>query len=71
MPRPFLRWTVSNTPAMNIHIIAILAAGFYSAIQLRYETFPEFDIEIFESTLCSYRMTFNQAANIIRVENVQ
>jgi len=46
MLRPFLRWLISNSPAMNIILITILATGLYCATQLRRESFPEFDLEV-------------------------
>jgi multidrug efflux pump subunit AcrB len=47
----FLRWTISNAPAMNIILIAVLGMGLYCASQLRRETFPEFDLEVIMITV--------------------
>jgi multidrug efflux pump subunit AcrB len=45
MLQQFIKWTVSNSPAMNVLMIVILAIGTFCGIQLRRETFPDFDIE--------------------------
>ena len=51
MLRPFLRWTIANAPAMNILLVAVLAAGIYCAATLRRESFPEFDLEVIMVTV--------------------
>ena len=40
-----LRWAISNSPAMNILMLTVLVLGFICAINLRRETFPDFDLE--------------------------
>ncbi|MGD9127952.1 MAG: efflux RND transporter permease subunit, partial [Planctomycetia bacterium] len=40
-----LRWAISNSPAMNILMVTVLGLGFLCAINLRRETFPDFDLE--------------------------
>ncbi|MDR0609998.1 MAG: efflux RND transporter permease subunit [Planctomycetaceae bacterium] len=45
MLHTILRWTVSNAPAMNVLMIAVIVLGTFSGFQLRRETFPEFDME--------------------------
>lgn len=40
-----LRWAISNTPAMNVLMMTVLGIGFFCAINLRRETFPDFDLE--------------------------
>ncbi|MDR1958290.1 MAG: efflux RND transporter permease subunit [Planctomycetaceae bacterium] len=45
MLQQFFKWTVSNSPAMNVLMVAVIAAGAFCMLQLRRETFPEFDIE--------------------------
>jgi multidrug efflux pump subunit AcrB len=40
-----LRWLASNSPAMNVIMIVVLVIGAFCSLQLRRETFPNFDIE--------------------------
>lgn len=42
----FLRWSISNSPAMNIIMTMVIGVGLFCCIQLRRETFPEFDLEM-------------------------
>ncbi|MDR1384890.1 MAG: efflux RND transporter permease subunit [Planctomycetaceae bacterium] len=45
MLRQFFSWAVSNSPAMNVLMAAIIIVGVICGLKLRRETFPEFDIE--------------------------
>ncbi|MBL8815611.1 MAG: efflux RND transporter permease subunit [Planctomyces sp.] len=44
--RSMIRWTISQTPAMNTLMAAVLLLGVFSAFQLRREVFPQFELEI-------------------------
>lgn len=41
-----IRKAISNTPAMNTLMVALLAVGAFSVYNLRREVFPEFELEI-------------------------
>jgi len=43
--RNFIRWTVTNAPAMNVLMMVVFLVGAYCMMQLRRETFPEIDME--------------------------
>ncbi|MGL6195329.1 MAG: efflux RND transporter permease subunit [Thermoguttaceae bacterium] len=45
MLKNFLRWIISNSPAMNILMITVVGLGLYCGMNLRRETFPNFDLE--------------------------
>ncbi|GAB4139269.1 MAG: efflux RND transporter permease subunit [Planctomycetaceae bacterium] len=42
----FIRWAISNTPAMNTLMVAILAVGVFAGFMLRREEFPRFELDI-------------------------
>lgn len=44
--RSLVRWAIENTPAMNVMVVAIMAAGLASFFALRREVFPEFELEV-------------------------
>ncbi len=44
--KKFLRWSISNTPAMNMIMLVVLGFGLYCGDNLRRETFPNFDLEM-------------------------
>ncbi len=44
--KPLVRWSISNSPAMNIILVAALLVGWFCMRGLRRETFPEFDLDI-------------------------
>ena len=44
--RSIIAWTVRNTPAMNVLVVAIMVIGFISFSRMRREVFPEFELEI-------------------------
>ncbi|MCA9086175.1 MAG: efflux RND transporter permease subunit, partial [Planctomycetaceae bacterium] len=41
-----IRWAISQTPAMNTIMVALIAVGLFAGYQLRREEFPQFDLEI-------------------------
>ncbi|MCR9295975.1 MAG: efflux RND transporter permease subunit [bacterium] len=41
-----VRWAIGNTPAVNVLVVAVLVAGFWSFTQMRREVFPEFELEV-------------------------
>ncbi|MFK7737518.1 MAG: efflux RND transporter permease subunit [Pirellulaceae bacterium] len=41
-----VRWSISNTPAINVMVVALLVAGFVSFLNMRREVFPEFELEV-------------------------
>ncbi|MEM7559852.1 MAG: efflux RND transporter permease subunit, partial [Planctomycetota bacterium] len=41
-----VRWAINNTPAINVMIVALLAAGMFSFYSMRREVFPEFELEV-------------------------
>ncbi len=41
-----IRWAIDNSPAMNTLMVGVLMLGLFSAISLRREVFPEFELEI-------------------------
>ena len=43
--RRLVSWAVSNTAAMNVVVVAVLAVGIWSVTQLRREFWPAFEIE--------------------------
>ena len=44
--KSIIAWTVRNTPAMNVLVIAIMVIGWISFSSMRREVFPEFDLEM-------------------------
>lgn len=44
--KSLVHWAVTNTPAVNVIVIATLVTGFFSFLNLRREVFPEFELEI-------------------------
>ncbi len=41
-----VRWSISNTPAMNTLMAGIILVGGFCMVHMRRELFPEFDLEI-------------------------
>lgn len=46
MMAPLVRWAIRQTPAMNTILVAVLLMGAFSAMNLRREVFPQFELEI-------------------------
>ena len=44
--KSIIAWTVRNTPAMNVLVVAVAVIGWLSFSQMRREVFPEFELEI-------------------------
>ncbi len=44
--KSIVRWAVSNSPAVNTFVVATLIVGLFSALTMRREVFPEFELEI-------------------------
>ena len=44
--RSVVKWAISNGPAMNLAMLALLLAGFVSMYLMRRETFPSFELEM-------------------------
>jgi len=44
--KSIIAWTVRNTPAMNVLLVAIMVVGWLSFSSMRREVFPEFVLEI-------------------------
>ena len=44
--KSIIAWTVRNTPAMNVLLVAIMVVGWLSFSSMRREVFPEFELEI-------------------------
>ncbi len=44
--KSIVRWAVSNSPAMNTLMVAVLVVGAVSFLSLRREIFPQFELEI-------------------------
>jgi len=44
--KSIIAWTVRNTPAMNVLVVAIMVVGWISFSSMRREVFPEFDLEM-------------------------
>ena len=44
--KSLISWTVRNTPAMNVMLVAIVVVGWISFSSMRREVFPEFDLEM-------------------------
>jgi len=44
--KSIIAWTVRNTPAMNVLLVAIMVLGWLSFSSMRREVFPEFDLEM-------------------------
>ncbi|MAT68175.1 MAG: multidrug transporter [Planctomycetaceae bacterium] len=44
--RPFIRWSISNSPAMNIIMVGMILTGAFCLQSLNRETFPEFDLDM-------------------------
>ncbi|NLE38479.1 MAG: efflux RND transporter permease subunit, partial [Pirellulaceae bacterium] len=49
--KSLIRWTITNTPAMNTLMIAILAVGLASLMAMRREVFPEFELDYITITV--------------------
>ncbi|MDR0703356.1 MAG: efflux RND transporter permease subunit, partial [Planctomycetaceae bacterium] len=45
MLHSILRWTILNSPAMNVLMMTIIIIGIICGFKLKRETFPDFDIE--------------------------
>ncbi|KAA5540669.1 efflux RND transporter permease subunit [Roseiconus nitratireducens] len=41
-----IAWAISNAPGMNVLMIALMAIGGVSLMQMRREVFPEFELEV-------------------------
>ncbi|MEZ5943809.1 MAG: efflux RND transporter permease subunit [Planctomycetaceae bacterium] len=41
-----IAWAIKQSPAMNIIMVSVIAVGFFAAMSLRREEFPQFDLEI-------------------------
>jgi HAE1 family hydrophobic/amphiphilic exporter-1 len=44
--KSIIGWTVRNTPAMNVLVVAVMVVGWISFSSMRREVFPEFDLEM-------------------------
>jgi len=44
--KSLIRWAISNTPAMNTLMLAIIVVGIGATVIIRREVFPEFELEI-------------------------
>jgi len=44
--RSVIGWTIRNTPAMNVLVVAVMLVGWISFSSMRREVFPEFDLEM-------------------------
>jgi len=44
--KSIIAWTVRNTPAMNVLVVAVMVVGWISFSSMRREVFPEFDLEM-------------------------
>uniref|UniRef100_UPI0026133781 efflux RND transporter permease subunit n=1 Tax=uncultured Gimesia sp. TaxID=1678688 RepID=UPI0026133781 len=44
--KSFVRWAISNSPAMNIIMIAVILTGTVCLQSLNRETFPEFELDV-------------------------
>lgn len=44
--RAIVRWAINNTPGINVMVVGLLVAGFFSFMALRREVFPEFELEV-------------------------
>ncbi len=44
--KSLIRWAISNTPAMNTAVIAVMLVGGAALYQMHREFFPEFELEI-------------------------
>ncbi|MFM8891459.1 MAG: efflux RND transporter permease subunit, partial [Planctomycetia bacterium] len=44
--KSIIAWTVRNTPAMNVLVVAVVIVGWISFSSMRREVFPEFDLEM-------------------------
>lgn len=44
--KSIIAWTVRNTPAMNVLVVAVMVIGWISFSSMRREVFPEFDLEM-------------------------
>ncbi len=44
--KSIISWTVRNTPAMNVLVVAVMVIGWISFSSMRREVFPEFDLEM-------------------------
>jgi multidrug efflux pump subunit AcrB len=49
--KSLIRWTITNTPAMNTLMVAVMAVGVVSLFVMHREVFPEFDLEIIQVTV--------------------
>ncbi len=44
--KAIIRWAINNSPAMNVLMVAVLIIGAISAVSLRREQFPQFELEV-------------------------
>ena len=44
--KSIIAWTVRNSPAMNVLVVAVMVVGWISFSSMRREVFPEFDLEM-------------------------
>ncbi len=44
--KSIIRWAISNSPAMNIILVASMLVGVFAVYSLRRDTFPEFDLDM-------------------------
>ena len=42
----FIAWAIKNSPGMNVLMIALMAVGTGSLMQMRREVFPQFELEV-------------------------
>jgi HAE1 family hydrophobic/amphiphilic exporter-1 len=49
--KSLVRWAITNTPAMNTLMVAIMAVGVVSLFMMNSEVFPEFELEIIQITV--------------------
>ncbi|MCO8121047.1 efflux RND transporter permease subunit [Stieleria sp. TO1_6] len=46
-----IAWAISNAPGMNVLMVALMAIGGVSLMQMRREVFPEFELEVIMVTV--------------------
>ena len=44
--KPLIRWAITNTPAMNTSMVAIMVVGTVSLVLMRREVYPEFELDV-------------------------
>ena len=44
--KSIIKWSIANTPGINVMVVGLLVAGFCSFLALRREVFPEFELEV-------------------------